>query len=78
MNSSVTWQCNMYPIFVRTHCTYFNCVPGMNLFLWQTFISGEEWDRARSLQRKMEDNLKSTMARMDELGRQKHNILQYA
>ncbi|CAB3991063.1 spastin isoform X2 [Paramuricea clavata] len=28
---------------------------------------GEEWDRARSLQIKMEDNFKSTTARMDEL-----------
>ena len=31
-------------------------------------FSGEEWDRARILQSKMEENLRSTMTRMDELG----------
>ena len=30
---------------------------------------GAEWDRARSLQQKMEDNLQSTTERMNELGR---------
>lgn len=57
----------LYCIFYDLQFGMYMCVPIFMLYLF-FYVSGEEWDRARNLQSKMEENLKSTTARMDELG----------
>ena len=41
------------------------------LFQWSSFVAGETWERARSIQEKMQANLLMAKDRLDVLGKQR-------